>query len=73
MTGYGRNSPGWREFMTLGHGQCQWCGAFHTYVCPLVKSYEYHPDGTLKRVEFKDEASRPDYRSTPITGNVVDS
>jgi hypothetical protein len=20
--------------------------------CPLVKAYEYHPNGTLKRVEF---------------------
>ena len=31
---------------------CQWCGAHHQYKCPMVKAYEYYPDGTLKRVEF---------------------
>jgi hypothetical protein len=28
----------------------------HVGVCPKVKAFEYHKDGTLKRVEFKDDA-----------------
>jgi len=32
---------------------CRWCGCIHLVGrCPAVKSFEYHPDGTLKRVEF---------------------
>jgi len=32
--------------------KCQWCGLIHETKCPSVKSFEYHPDGTIKRVEF---------------------
>jgi len=33
---------------------CQWCGNVqHTGVCPRVKAIEYHPNGTIKRVEFQ--------------------
>jgi hypothetical protein len=35
---------------------CPWCGLAHAHVCHLVKAFEYHPDGTLKRVEFKGGA-----------------
>jgi len=31
---------------------CAYCGKEHPGKCPLVKSYEYHQDGTIKRVEF---------------------
>lgn len=31
---------------------CILCGYDHDFKCALVKAYEYHPDGTLKRVEF---------------------
>lgn len=32
---------------------CPYCGiSGHTGRCPEVKSMEYHPDGTVKRVEF---------------------
>ena len=31
---------------------CQHCGGIHGLRCPWVKALEYHPDGTLKRVEF---------------------
>lgn len=31
---------------------CSYCNGYHASKCPLVKAYEYHPDGTLKRVEF---------------------
>lgn len=34
---------------------CPYCGqpeSFHRGKCHLVKAMEYHPNGTLKRVEF---------------------
>lgn len=31
---------------------CPHCGSIHTTTCPRVSAIEYHPDGTLKRVEF---------------------
>lgn len=31
---------------------CQWCGNIHGAKCPIVKAFEFHPDGTVKRVEF---------------------
>jgi hypothetical protein len=35
--------------------KCLWCGATqHAGVCPSVKSIEYHENGTVKRVEFRD-------------------
>lgn len=33
-------------------GKCGYCGMLHGPVCPSVKAFEYHPDGTVKRVEF---------------------
>lgn len=33
---------------------CPYCGSIHTSRCPQVKAFEYHPDGSLKRVEFHD-------------------
>ena len=33
-------------------GACNYCGGIHENKCPLVKSFEYYPDGTIKRVEF---------------------
>lgn len=37
---------------------CRWCGVIHmtTGKCPSVKAFEYHPDGTVKRVEFFSHA-----------------
>jgi hypothetical protein len=32
--------------------ECPYCGAIHGPKCPLVKAFEYHQDGTVKRVEF---------------------
>ena len=59
-----------RDRTGVSEMNCPYCGRLqHTGIyCPLVKSLEYHPDGRLKRVEFKDERGSPDYRSTPITG-----
>lgn len=38
-------------------GCCRYCSGpykavFHDGVCPRVSAIEYHPDGTVKRVEF---------------------
>jgi hypothetical protein len=33
---------------------CDYCGAIHRAVCPMIKAIEYFEDGfTIKRVEFK--------------------
>lgn len=32
--------------------KCNLCGNEHEFKCPLIKAYEYHPDGIVKRVEF---------------------
>lgn len=34
---------------------CPYCGNMHTdgAMCPRVKAIEYHPDGTVKRVELR--------------------
>lgn len=31
---------------------CPYCGTIHADKCSLVKAFEYHPDGSIKRVEF---------------------
>ena len=32
--------------------RCPHCGMFHATTCPRVKAVEYHPDGSVRRVEF---------------------
>lgn len=40
-------------------GSCPYCsrGDYYVYhyggVCPKVRAIEYHPDGTVKKVEFR--------------------
>lgn len=31
---------------------CKHCGKLHSVRCPDVKAIEYHPDGSIKRVEY---------------------
>lgn len=31
---------------------CKYCGASHGVRCPSIAAIEYHPDGTVRRVEF---------------------
>ena len=38
---------------------CPYCGLHHDKQCPSVKAIEYHPDGTVKRVEFVTSADYP--------------
>ncbi len=56
--------------MTDETGKCATCGGLsHTQggKCPLVKAYEYYPDGKLKRIEFMTPA---DYPVTHKVGDV---
>jgi hypothetical protein len=41
--------------------KCQWCGNFHAFKCPLVKSIEYSDNGLTKRVEFFAPSDYPKY------------
>lgn len=45
---------------------CQYCSNHHGVRCPTVKALEYHPDGTVKRVEFMTAV---DYHPLPFTQN----
>ena len=39
--------------------KCHFCGSIHDYKCPMVKAYEYGPDGKLSRIEFLTVADFP--------------
>jgi hypothetical protein len=34
------------------NSKCPHCGLIHEMTCPKIKAIEYHPNGTVKRVEF---------------------
>jgi hypothetical protein len=36
----------------MGRSSCPFCGLGHTDKCYLIRAFEYHPDGELKRIEF---------------------
>ena len=49
----------WTGPFAPGSGICPWCSAGNIRVahggpCPYVKAIEYHPNGTVKRVEFNE-------------------
>ena len=47
--------------------QCGHCGLMHTGPCPRIKAIEYYPDGTVKRVEYRE----PQFQSVgPATSSV---
>ena len=46
---------------------CLHCGMWHTGPCPRIKSIEYFPNGTVKRVEYHDFASSSDAK-LPLIG-----
>ncbi len=50
------------ESSAIKQAKCPYCDNTHNGVCPSVKAFEYHPDGSLKRVEFKGE---PDFWRQP--------
>ncbi len=40
---------------------CRYCGesVSHAGICPRIKAIEYHPDGSIRRVEFLDNQPFP--------------
>lgn len=38
---------------TTGLQYCGHCGVSHVGMCPFIKSIEYYPNGTIKRIEYK--------------------
>lgn len=50
--------------------KCPYCGYIHDLKCPLVKAFEYNPNGSLKRVEFFDVHRELDVRGPDLQGNL---
>lgn len=40
-------------------GYCAHCGMLHAGPCPRIKVIEYHPNGTVKRVEYHETKVAP--------------
>jgi hypothetical protein len=38
--------------MSEENEKCPYCADTHNFKCPLVKSFSYYPDGTIKGVKF---------------------
>jgi ribosome modulation factor len=53
--------------------KCEYCGGSHTTKCSLVKAYNYHPDGSLARVEFYSPIDYPTYISATGIPNTTRS
>jgi hypothetical protein len=51
-------------------GKCRFCGMYHGPLCPSVRAIEYHPDGTVKRVELvaSDYALEQPAHATSVRG-----
>jgi hypothetical protein len=52
--------------------RCQWCGGYHSTVCPRVKAIEYYDGGLwIKRVEFwsPGEVVGQARETYPLAGN----
>lgn len=45
---------------------CRHCGFTHGPLCPSVKAIEYHPDGTIKRIEYVTAADFPPVVPTTV-------
>lgn len=45
---------GWGEPRTPIAMSCPWCGSWHNGVCARVESIEYHENGQIKLVRFRD-------------------
>ena len=39
--------------------KCPYCTNHHEGICPMVKAIDYHPNGSIKRVEFKTANDYP--------------
>ncbi len=34
---------------------CKYCGKYHCSTCPRIESIEYYPNGTVKKIVFKQD------------------
>ena len=41
---------------------CFYCGYIHDGICPRIEEIEYHPDGSTKRVKFKNHVPAISWR-----------
>lgn len=48
-------------------GSCPYCGGWghNTFRCPRVAAVEYHPNGTLKRIELHPLSAVPPSTRSP--------
>ena len=46
--------------------ECPYCGLNHTGRCPQIRSIEYYPNGTIKKIEYENgqTPTQTDTRST---------
>jgi hypothetical protein len=49
--------------------RCQWCGGYHSTLCPRVKAIEYDDGGLIKRVEFWEVGVGSAKETYPLAGN----
>lgn len=49
--------------------ECRYCGMIHGPKCPSIKAIEYHPDGTVKRIEFVTPADY--FQNQPLPMPIV--
>ena len=40
--------------------RCGWCNMFHVGACPVVQEIEYFPNGTIKRVVYREATPTPE-------------
>ncbi len=45
---------------------CPHCGMGHSGTCPRIRAIEYHPNGTVKRIEF--HSPQPPFGQTQTDG-----
>jgi hypothetical protein len=43
---------------TTNTNKCPHCGFIHDFTCPRIKAIDYHPDGTIKHIEFHEPGSK---------------
>lgn len=53
------------------HQKCGWCGLYHGPTCFRVKAIEYHPNGTVRRVELREPWQHPETNWGPDVGKEV--
>jgi len=55
---------------SLEHKQCQYCGNYHSGICPRIEEIEYHQIGTIKRIKFTPSAIQQKEAQNEDTSNL---